>query len=78
MWGCANTAWPDCGIEVRSTKTHPVPEKRGSQKNTGQVGLECCTGKTWSPFSKFFFSVDLKVSAQLKLFKLELPEWRAL
>lgn len=40
MWGCANTARPDCGTEVRSTKTHPVPEKRGSQKNIGQVGLD--------------------------------------
>lgn len=55
MWGCANTAQPDCGIEVRSTKTHPVPEKRGSQKNAGQVGLDSVAqGKKWSLFSRLF------------------------
>lgn len=35
VWVCANTAWPDCGIEVRSNKTHPISEKRESQKSIG-------------------------------------------
>lgn len=63
MWGCANTARPDCGIEVRSTKTHPLPEKRGSQKNAGQVGLDGVAQGKRGLLSPDFFSVDPKVSA---------------
>lgn len=63
VWVCANTAWPDCGIEVRSNKTHPASEKRGSQKNTGQVGLHGIVRSQCGLLSPDFFSVDLKVTA---------------
>ena len=63
VWDCANTAQPDCGIEVRSNKTHPISEKRESQKNTGQVGLGGIAQSKCGLLSPDFFSVDLKVSA---------------
>lgn len=63
MWGCANTARPDCGIEVRSTKTRPIPEKGGSQKNSGQVGLDSVAQGKRGFLSPDCFAVDLEVSA---------------
>ena len=59
---CANTAQPDCGIEVRSNKTHPISEKRESQKDTGQVELDGIAQSKCGLLSPGFFSVDLKVS----------------
>lgn len=74
MWGCANTARPDCGIEVRSTKTHLVPEKRGSQENAGQVGLDSVAQGKSGLLSPEFFLGGPEGQRSLRLFKLELPE----
>lgn len=62
VWVCANTAWPDCGIEVRSNKTHPFSEKMESQKNIGQAGLDGIAQSKCGLLSPDFFLVDLKVS----------------
>lgn len=63
VWVCANTAWPDCGIEVRSNKTHPISEKREILESSGQVEIDGIIQTKSSLCSPDFSSLDLEVSA---------------
>lgn len=63
VWDCANTTWTDCGIEVTSNKTHPISDKRESQKSIGQVGLDGIAQSKPSLHSADFSTLYMKVSA---------------